>query len=734
MVVPPNPTGAPPNYGGPTSSAYGAPLQQHSQYTLHQNSVPGTTASYNPLPPTGQQYAQYQVSPAASPPPGLSSYNPGHHNGPPMSGAAAFGYNPNPPLATGGAGPPYHGMNPNSSPQDTHYNPGAGGAGLPPHQNTASAFTQQTTNMYNNFSIGPAPGLPPPSFGVGGSGPPKLPPSLSANVGAQPFYPTQSGPSFYPSSYPGMQPSKPPQPSFDKDRVYEGVVKTFNVASGFGFIRQEELYMKFDRDVFFNRKIEGADKIEPGLPVQFQLTLNEKNQPQAVELKISEKVAKKKAPPADKVFSGVIRTFNANLGYGFITCAVLKDQYDRDVFVHKQQFEGLEVGDQVQFKVSVNAKGQPQAREVTQLKQKEEEAAVTPPDGRSKFTGRLRPFPQDAEYTFLDSEDAAKRFNQADVFVHRSHFQESEIESVSEGEFEFDIVLVRNRPQARNLVKLLDGTIASNKAAGNNTSGTSGTGQLPPLATGSEQVGGSAASTISLTSGGKLSGATTASAAAHQQLQSGSSTNASRTTSKTSSSSSSSLMTGTSSLATGYGSDVNVTGASGGMKLNAGGSGIGIASATGGPIPTAAAAAAQQLPTVINGVKVGTNPASSSTSSSRLPGAPGAAPGTAAGAGTALGGTAGNISIGGVASSSIPKHSMASPELLKMGNNFGNLASPDATSSSSTTASSANMKQNLRKESSATDVRAGNVGGSSSGQKLSTAVSQDAFSPVKVEL
>eukprot|EP00392_Amoebophrya_sp_AT5.2_P019067 g19778.t1 len=84
----------------------------------------------------------------------------------------------------------------------------------------------------------------------------------------------------------------------------------------------------------------------------FKIHLNEKGQPQAVDLKLSLAARslqnrRSKAPPPDKTFYGVIRTFNQNLGYGFINCSALKDEYDRDVFCHKQQFEGLEVGDQV---------------------------------------------------------------------------------------------------------------------------------------------------------------------------------------------------------------------------------------------------------------------------------------------------------------------------------------------------------------------------------------------------
>ncbi len=49
------------------------------------------------------------------------------------------------------------------------------------------------------------------------------------------------------------------RPSFEK----------INALSGFGFITCSEIFTLFERDVFFNRMIEGADRIEIGLPVSF---------------------------------------------------------------------------------------------------------------------------------------------------------------------------------------------------------------------------------------------------------------------------------------------------------------------------------------------------------------------------------------------------------------------------------------------------------------------------------
>eukprot|EP00435_Cladocopium_sp_Y103_P035027 s1584_g9.t1 len=59
---------------------------------------------------------------------------------------------------------------------------------------------------------------------------------------------------------------------------------------------------------------------------------------------------------------GKVKSYNKEKGFGFIECATTFSTFRRDVFLHKQQAEGLEVGDAVSFEVAMNAQGNPQAR------------------------------------------------------------------------------------------------------------------------------------------------------------------------------------------------------------------------------------------------------------------------------------------------------------------------------------------------------------------------------------
>jgi len=51
-------------------------------------------------------------------------------------------------------------------------------------------------------------------------------------------------------------------------------------------------------------------------------------------------------------------------GYGFIDCEDIKLRFSRDVYIHKNQMQGMVVGDSVSFTYVRNHRGEPQARHV----------------------------------------------------------------------------------------------------------------------------------------------------------------------------------------------------------------------------------------------------------------------------------------------------------------------------------------------------------------------------------
>lgn len=67
----------------------------------------------------------------------------------------------------------------------------------------------------------------------------------------------------------------------------------------------------------------------------------------------------------DRSFSGMVKSFNDQKGFGFIACDEIMEQFGGDVFLHHAQFYGLEVGQAVSFEVFLNKDGKPQAKQVS---------------------------------------------------------------------------------------------------------------------------------------------------------------------------------------------------------------------------------------------------------------------------------------------------------------------------------------------------------------------------------
>jgi len=66
-------------------------------------------------------------------------------------------------------------------------------------------------------------------------------------------------------------------------------------------------------------------------------------------------------------YNGRIKSYNEGKGFGFIESEKAKQQFGRDVFIHKKQIDalvGLPTGSEIQFEVELNKNGHPQARNV----------------------------------------------------------------------------------------------------------------------------------------------------------------------------------------------------------------------------------------------------------------------------------------------------------------------------------------------------------------------------------
>merc|ERR1712187_745413 len=78
-----------------------------------------------------------------------------------------------------------------------------------------------------------------------------------------------------------------------------------------------------------------------------------------------------------RTFTGKVKSFSKEKGFGFITCMEAHELFERDVFLHKAQLvAGCEVGHEVKFRIHVDEKGQPKAHSLQNLSAKNEEVPV----------------------------------------------------------------------------------------------------------------------------------------------------------------------------------------------------------------------------------------------------------------------------------------------------------------------------------------------------------------------
>jgi len=155
----------------------------------------------------------------------------------------------------------------------------------------------------------------------------------------------------------------------EREEWFVGEVKSYAPQQGYGFIQCEDTFTKFNSDVFLHRKQveEGPLKrVARGDKVRFSITMNKAGRPQARNV---ERYVEGGWVPSTKSFLGRVKGFREDLGYGFIACEDTRNIFNADIFLHRNQYEaaGLVQGALATFTVEVNAKGRPQARNVTRF-------------------------------------------------------------------------------------------------------------------------------------------------------------------------------------------------------------------------------------------------------------------------------------------------------------------------------------------------------------------------------
>mmetsp|Transcript_82621 Transcript_82621/g.230403 ORF Transcript_82621/g.230403 Transcript_82621/m.230403 type:complete len:411 (-) Transcript_82621:89-1321(-) len=80
-------------------------------------------------------------------------------------------------------------------------------------------------------------------------------------------------------------------------------------------------------------------------------------------------------------YVGFVTSFQPTRGFGFLSCSQTRQLYGSDVYIHRDQYTELKVGDAVHFRVALNPKGVPVARGVRKAAVPQNNAPAPPPPG-----------------------------------------------------------------------------------------------------------------------------------------------------------------------------------------------------------------------------------------------------------------------------------------------------------------------------------------------------------------
>lgn len=250
----------------------------------------------------------------------------------------------------------------------------------------------------------------------------------------------------------------------DGSQMFQGEVKSWNEAKGFGFLSSATAQQMWGKDVFVLKSQFPGGMTWQGAPVQFRASVGDKGPAAVGEVKIlggqggmagwggaagwagqgamagwggqqqmgwggaaaawggaaagtmwgdaswgGAPVAKQ--PQEHEVFYGTVKQVNVEKGWGHVACQAMQKLYGRDIFVMKASLDatpGLVQGQSVSFNVTQGPRG-PHATNIRIV-----DASLA----AQVFTGTVKTFNETKGWGFIESPETQHLFA-GDVFVHQ---------------------------------------------------------------------------------------------------------------------------------------------------------------------------------------------------------------------------------------------------------------------------------------------------------------------------
>lgn len=181
----------------------------------------------------------------------------------------------------------------------------------------------------------------------------------------RPKFPPLPSPYAVAGMWPPMGPPMGAKKMPSKDQTFFGVLKSFSEDKGWGHITCEATSRLYGKDVFLMRGALNNQVVQPKQLLSFKVHLGAKG-PQANMVTLLPPGSFRTEGEVEEVttFTGHIKSFNEEKGWGFITGEDLQGIFGKDIFVHKRELDGStpQQGEEVQFSVEIDEGGQPVAK------------------------------------------------------------------------------------------------------------------------------------------------------------------------------------------------------------------------------------------------------------------------------------------------------------------------------------------------------------------------------------
>jgi len=163
----------------------------------------------------------------------------------------------------------------------------------------------------------------------------------------------------------------PRAPGFpQKDQTFFGILKSFSEEKGWGHITCECTNRLYGKDVFLMKGALNGQTVNAGALLSFKVTLGSKG-PQAMAVNLLPPGCfRGSAEETASIYTGTVKSFNAERGWGFVTSEELQQTFGKDIFLHRRDLEDNyqpTTGEEIQFCVEIDDGGQPVAKNAVPL-------------------------------------------------------------------------------------------------------------------------------------------------------------------------------------------------------------------------------------------------------------------------------------------------------------------------------------------------------------------------------